>query len=574
MIYLLYDFKSLSLLIVNYNIFWRRGWRRFRQLNHLIRLKLNGTRGVSRRFDQWLKISPYAEGDGSADKTRAAFCTFIGSDSFKLLCNLCAPKKPEECTYETLKAKMDAQYGVKQLVLAERYRFYKCKQQEGQSLAIYLAELRKLAVTCDWTEEQLANNLRDKFVMGLHNECLLQQLLTQDHKKPLDELFHFAQTVEAAEKESLRRADNSSTESSVAVMNKSSKKKPVLPSQIPVKKPPAQPGAAKQCASCGGNHFRSTCRFRNAKCHRCGKIGHIQTVCRSQSTAVVQSAHSADSAVVTLSPTQEVKDIPPMLRLVNLPSFSRQLRLVVDSASPITFVNSKTWSDLDRPKLQPTKRVLGAFESQAIHPMGCFLTEISCDGYPKDPVMLQIYVSHNGINILGCDGLTKLNISITPDKYGSVAAIEQEPGIPKALQDVMNVNSKIFKPELGHCVTVKATLILQEGANPKFCKPRKLPFALKPVVGDELYRLEKQGVIKKVSHSEWATCIVVVRKPGGKIRICGDFKVTINPLLKTDVYPLPKPEELFHGLNALLKIGSSNTPREKSSITPCHYQHP
>ena len=167
----------------------------------------------SQRFDQWLKISPYAEGDGSADKTRAAFCTFIGSDSFKLLCSLCTPKKPEECTYETLKAKMDAQYGVKRLVLAERYRFYKCKQQEGQSLAIYLAELRKLAVTCDWTEEQLVNNLRDKFVMGLHNERLLQQLLTQDHKKPLDDLFRFAQTVEAAEKESLRRADNSSTES-------------------------------------------------------------------------------------------------------------------------------------------------------------------------------------------------------------------------------------------------------------------------------------------------------------------------------------------------------------------------
>ena len=126
-----------------------------------------------------------------------------------------------------------------------------------------------------------------------------------------------------------------------------------------------------------------------------------------------------------------------------------------------------------------------------------------------------------------------------------MAAIEQESGIPKALQDVMNVNSEIFKPELGHCVTVKATLILQEGANPKFCKSRKLPFALKPVVGDELDRLEKQDVIKKVSHSEWATPIVVVRKPGGKIRICGDSKVTINPLLKTDVYPLPKPEELF-----------------------------
>ena len=65
---------------------------------------------------------------------------------------------------------------------------------------MYLAELRKLAVTCDWTEEQLAENLRDKFVMELHNKCLLQQLLTQDHKKSLDDLFRLAQTAEAAEK--------------------------------------------------------------------------------------------------------------------------------------------------------------------------------------------------------------------------------------------------------------------------------------------------------------------------------------------------------------------------------------
>ena len=56
--------------------------------------------------------------------------------------------------------------------------FYSFKQREGQSLTVYLAELQKLATTCDWKEEQLAENLRDKFVMGLHNERLLQQLLT------------------------------------------------------------------------------------------------------------------------------------------------------------------------------------------------------------------------------------------------------------------------------------------------------------------------------------------------------------------------------------------------------------
>ena len=81
----------------------------------------------------------------------------------------------------------------------------------------------------------------------------------------------------------------------------------------------------------------------------------------------------------------------------------------------------------------------------------------------------------------------------------------------------------------------------------KFCKPLKITFALKPVVGDELDCLENQGVIKKVPHSYWATPIVVVRKPGDKVCImCGDFKIT-NLVLKTNMYP--QPEELFQSLN-------------------------
>ena len=107
---------------------------------------------------------------------------------FKLLCSLCAPSKPEELAFEQLQSKLDGQFGTKKLVLAERYRFYSYKQLEGQSLSDYIAELRHLAATYDWSAERLEDNIHDKFVMGLQNECLLQQLLTQDHKKPLEEL--------------------------------------------------------------------------------------------------------------------------------------------------------------------------------------------------------------------------------------------------------------------------------------------------------------------------------------------------------------------------------------------------
>ena len=57
--------------------------------------------------------------------------------------------------------------------------------------------------------------------------------------------------------------------------------------------------------------------------------------------------------------------------------------------------------------------------------------------------------------------------------------------------------------------------------------------------------MEKTGVICPVKYSEWATPIVPVAKPDRSIRICGDFKITVNSALHVDQYPLPVPEELF-----------------------------
>ena len=65
----------------------------------------------------------------------------------------------------------------------------------------------------------------------------------------------------------------------------------------------------------------------------------------------------------------------------------------------------------------------------------------------------------------------------------------------------------------------------------------------------ELDRLEQEGTLTKVQHSDWATPIVPVLKKNGQVRICGDFKVTLNPMLKVDQYPLPKIDDIFANLN-------------------------
>ncbi|KAI0218969.1 hypothetical protein LSAT2_029386 [Lamellibrachia satsuma] len=80
---------------------------------------------------------------------------------------------------------------------------------------------------------------------------------------------------------------------------------------------------------------------------------------------------------------------------------------------------------------------------------------------------------------------------------------------------------------------IKAHVELVEGAKPVYAKPYRVPNALRPKVELELGKLEKAGVITPVTSSDWATGVVVVPKKNGAIRLCGNYKTTVNPQLKT-----------------------------------------
>ena len=140
-----------------------------------------------------------------------------------------------------------------------------------------------------------------------------------------------------------------------------------------------------------------------------------------------------------------------LFRILYLP----QLGLMVDTASPLTFINQKTWQDLRQPKLEPTSKVLEAFEAQPIKPIGYFETHVQHTDDPNQCAVLKIYVSHRGINLIGRDGQVKLHITVDPSQF--VSAVEVP---PRSLQEVIKVNDTLLKPQLGSCNAFKATLLL------------------------------------------------------------------------------------------------------------------
>ena len=69
------------------------------------------------------------------------------------------------------------------------------------------------------------------------------------------------------------------------------------------------------------------------------------------------------------------------------------------------------------------------------------------------------------------------------------------------------------------------------------------PLALRQLISDELRRLERDGVIERITSSVWTSNIVVTRKRCGTARVCINLS-DVNRAIVPERYPLPTMEEL------------------------------
>ena len=109
----------------------------------------------------------------------AIFLTAIGASEYSLLQNLVDPAKPTSKKYDELVKAMKDHLRPKPIVIAERFKFQHRNQNELETVAQYLAELRRLTEHCDFKADYLDKVLRDRLVCGLRNETIQRKLLTK-----------------------------------------------------------------------------------------------------------------------------------------------------------------------------------------------------------------------------------------------------------------------------------------------------------------------------------------------------------------------------------------------------------
>ena len=87
-------------------------------------------------------------------------------------------------------------------------------------------------------------------------------------------------------------------------------------------------------------------------------------------------------------------------------------------------------------------------------------------------------------------------------------------------------------------------MTLKENAIPVVQAPREVPATIRERLKEELDRMEKDDVIKKVGEpTDWVSSIAIVEKPDGSLRICLDPR-DLNQNLKREHYQLPTFEKI------------------------------
>ena len=210
----------------------------------------------------------------------------------------------------------------------------------------------------------------------------------------------------------------------------------------------------------------------------------------------------------------------------------------VETGAAVSLISYKKLKQvLPRIKIKKTMVVLRTYTSEVIPVRGEVQVMVT---YGEQKKKLTLYViRQEGPCLLGREWLTSIRLDWKTIRL--VAMDTNQTG----LHEMLKRYDEVFQDELGTMKTIKAKLKLKENATPKFHRPRTVPFALKEAIEQELNGLEEKGILQKVDHSDWAAPIVPVPKKDGKVRVCGDYKVTVNQCLDVDQYPLPKSDDLF-----------------------------
>ena len=469
---------------------------------------------------------------------KSILLSVCGARTYKLMRNLVSPQKPGELSYDDLVKVVKNHHNPQPSEIVERFKFNSRNQRSNETISEYVAELRRLSANCNFNAT-LEDMLRDRVVCGVKDTRIQRRLLcekTLDFSKTLS----LAQSMEIAEKnaQDLQRATPQE-------VNKVNFKGNTTGGSSTKQTRGSGPPEGQKCYRCGSKHSPSTCKFKQAECYKCKKIGHIAKACRSNSRKPgkrPEAAHVLTEEGEICDERSEVYSLyningasSPCVVRVNINK--KSVPMEVDTGASVTILNEKTHTYLGKPSLTSCNQKLRTYTGEQIQVLGKVLVGVNYKD--QDAELPALVVRGDGPCLLGRDWLKQIKLD-----WHAIFQVQTDAAQINS-QQILEKYPLLFSESLGTLKGFEAKIYVPSDAKLQYYKPRPVPYSIKDQLGRELDRLVQEGTLEPVEFSEWAAPIVPIVKEDKSLRICGDYKVTVNRVSKLDNYPIPKTEDLL-----------------------------
>ena len=221
-----------------------------------------------------------------------------------------------------------------------------------------------------------------------------------------------------------------------------------------------------------------------------------------------------------------------------------KIKMEIDTGTYATVISSVCHANYLRDcKIEKTERKLKTYDEKILQPIGK-LTNLVVNFKNQKRILECFVLPGSGPALVGRQWLAAFGLWPLQIGYTEVSAINKL-NTEELVEVLREKYSELFSETPGLYNKSESKIYLKENARPIALKCRNVAHALKPLVEKELDRLVNLGHLKPVEISEWSTPIVPVFKSNGKVRVCGDFKLTLNQFIIIDKYPLHTIDDIF-----------------------------
>lgn len=495
--------------------------------------------------DQWVlyqeRLENFFEACSVTDLNRkkVLLLNSVGPKAYKLVRDLSTPNMPTTKTYEELCKMLNQYYTPPVVAFRERKQFYAATKERAESNVEWMARIKFLAASCNFGNK-IEGVILDKFVTGLDGG-VFDRLCEEE-----TETLTLTRAMDLAAKYEIK---SQKTEEVNAV--RPSGKKGKSSQKLAKSGPTTSSIAPSKCKHCGyKNHTSDKCKFKTATCHNCKKEGHLASICKERKINNV-SDYNASSLSLKDNVRHHLGSIYWIKTNLDN-SICAEVKVndilhdfMLDSGASVSAIPFNVFTEkFQYFELSESELKLQAYTGHNIDVIGQFHPEIRFNDKVNNLKLLV--VDSDGPSILGRDFLRRFGISFA--EINSIKSNFVRTGDSLTLEGILTNHSSVFEKGVGKFKHKQVHLSIDDNVNPIFCKPRQVPHAFKAQVEAELERLEQIGVITSTETSSWGTPLVPILKPDGNIRICADYKVTVNRHLVDNRHPLPRVEEIFNAL--------------------------